>query len=681
MASTHPSAARVGPGVELSGRYRLIRSIGRGSSATVFEAEDTSLQRNVAVKVLHRELSSDQGFLDRFAQEARSAASLSHSNVMSVHDWGEDEAADLGGGSVPFLVLELLEGGSLREMLDEGAVCSPSQVIAFGIDACRALHYAHGQGLVHRDVTPANLMFTEEGTLKVADFGLARALAESGWTEPGKTLVGTARYSSPEQAQGLRLTAASDVYSLGLVLIEALSGSVPFSADTLLGTLTARVESDVPIPADVPEALGEVLRQMTQRDPAARPTSHDAGVGLLGAAKGMPRPAKLPLVGLPDNDVSGEGVSVDEVFEPSSAESATPGMIAGTRVSKPSTAGEDVGIAGVDPSADPDATITDVADRTTIAEVPVVDSGDEPARRWPVLLLSVIVIAAIGWFAFQQVSGNNIAVVSVPDVAGLTVEAALDELGTTWVLEEKLERDSNIAQGSVIRTDPEPGTALEQGAELSYWVSLGLPLVRVPEDDLLGRSEAQAGATLEAIGLVVGEVERVNSEDVGEGNVMSIEVDALELPEGAMVNLVVSQGPQSRVIPAVNEQTDAEQLILDLEAAGLGVVRIDAFDDEVIEGNLVSVVPAPGTSIERGEQVEVTISQGPNPVVIPSTSGLSLTDTLDLLDGAGFLAELVGPNGQDGGEFASCAVVGTDPPSPTTLQPGNVVQVLMSDCT
>lgn len=622
----------------------MIAAIGRGSSANVYEGFDRRLERPVAVKVLHRQLSSDQAFLDRFKNEARSAASLKHSNIMSVHDWGEDT---VDGEPVPYLVMELLEGGSMRAMLDQGAVFSPSQVIAFGIDACRALHHAHKEGIVHRDIAPANLMFTVDGTLKIADFGLARALADSGWTEPGKTLVGTARYASPEQAQGQNLTASSDVYSLGLILIEALSGSAPFSADTLLGTLTARVESDVEVPAAA-GPLAPVLRQMTQREAAVRPTSHDAGVGLLGAAKGMPRPAQLPLVGLIRDEFDNEQQLAD-----------------------PDQLGE----------LDPDATVHEVIDTTTIAEIDPVEALDEPARRWPVLALALAIVAGIGWFVFQTVSGNTIATAEVPDVSGLALEEALEELGATWNLDEKLERDPEVAQGSVIRTDPEAGELLEAGADLSYWVSLGLPLVRVPEDDLIARSEEQARATLEALGLEAGSVERVNSEEVGEGNVISVSSDALELPLGSSVDLIVSLGPQGRVIPTVDVATDPDQLIVDLEAAGLGVVRVDEFDDDVAEGSIVSVTPPSGTEVERGAQVEIVVSSGPIPVAIPSTSGLSLTEALDLLDGAGFLSELVGPNGQDGGQFASCAVIGTDPPSPSELQPGEVVQVLMSDCT
>ena len=170
----------------------------------------------------------------------------------------------------------------------------------------------------------------------------------------------------------------------------------------------------------------------------------------------------------------------------------------------------------------------------------------------------------------------------------------------------------------------------------------------------------------------MGDVQRINSEDVGEGNVISVVAAALELPLGESVDLVVSLGPQNRVIPNFDETTDADQMVLDLEAAGLGVSRIDDFNDEVAEGNLVSLEPPPGTAIERGAQVEVTVSLGPTPVAIPASAGDSLSDTLDVLEDLGFLQELVGD--------AACPVVGTDPPAGATLQPGNVVEIITSDC-
>lgn len=598
---------------------------------------DLTLERRVAVKVLHRNLSSDAKFLERFRSEARSAASLSHPNVMAVHDWGEDD--------VPFLVMELLDGGSMRSMLDDGAVLTPSQTISVGLDAFRGLHYAHSQNLVHRDITPANLIFGDDARLRIADFGLARALAESGWTEPGKDLVGTARYASPEQAQGRRLEGSSDVYSLGLILVEALSGSVPFSADTMLGTLTARVESDVPIP-DVPERLADALRSMTQRDPSKRPTSTEAGVALLKAAEGLPRPKPLPLTGLPESPAEVAPESDDAIVE---------------------GAGDVVG---------PDVTVHESPDQTVVAGTPVVQtSTDEPVRRWPWLVLSVAAIAVAAWFVVTQLGAGGLTSSPVPDVVGMTAEEAVETLGTTWELEEKFDRVTDVPAGQVIRTDPEANESLEEGQTLSYWVSLGLPLIRVPEADLIGRSKEQAIATLEAALLTVGEIDEVNSEDIGEGLVMSIEAPALELPQGDPVNLIVSLGPQNRVIPEVTPGTNVEDYIATLESAGLGVLQSVEYSDDVPLGQFVSIDPPPGTAVAKGSQVTVVISDGPIPVPVPVTSGLDLGDALDRLDDAGLLAgDLLGSGN------ARCSVVGTDPPAGAELQPGEAVAIFLSDC-
>src|SRR3954449_6252990 len=244
----------------LGGRYRLLAPIGTGASAHVYAADDLRLRRRVAVKVLHAALADDEAFLRRFRAEAQAVATLRHPNIMNVYDSGED------GGS-PYLVLELLGGGSLRAMLDRGARLTPSQALLVGLEAARALDYAHRRGLVHRDIKPANLLFDEEGRLCIADFGLARALAEAAWTEPAGAVLGTARYASPEQARGSSVDGKADIYALALVLIEAVTGRVPFAADTTIGTLMARVDR----PIEVPDALGPlvpVLEAAGAADPA-----------------------------------------------------------------------------------------------------------------------------------------------------------------------------------------------------------------------------------------------------------------------------------------------------------------------------------------------------------------------------------------------------------------------------
>ncbi len=223
----------------LAGRYLLHSAIGTGASGRVYLAEDTRLRRRVAVKILHAALAEDSAFLRRFRAEAQVAASLHHPHIVTVHDWGEDD--------VPFMVLELLEGGSLRSILDQETHLSVPQAAGSGATS-RPRSSTRTRGILHRDIKPANLLFDEHGIVRVADFGLARALAEASWTEPSGAVFGTARYASPEQAMGVQLDARSDLYSLSLVLIEAVTGKVPFAADTTIGMLTARTQRPVTAP-------------------------------------------------------------------------------------------------------------------------------------------------------------------------------------------------------------------------------------------------------------------------------------------------------------------------------------------------------------------------------------------------------------------------------------------------
>src|SRR5438128_1108717 len=274
----------------LAGRYRLLGPIGAGASGRVYVADDVRLKRRVGVKVLHAALAEDAGFLRRFRAEAQVAASLHHPNVMAVYDWGDDD--------VPFMVLELLRGGSLRGLLDAGSRLSPAQAARVGQQVTAALEYAHARGLVHRDIKPANLLFDEHGTLRVADFGLARALAEASWTEPAGTLVGTARYAAPEQGTGATLDGRADLYALGVVLVEAVTGRVPDVADTLIGTLAVRARVPLVAPEEL-GALGPVVERAGRSQPSERyPDAVTMADALADASRHLPPPGPLTLVGL-----------------------------------------------------------------------------------------------------------------------------------------------------------------------------------------------------------------------------------------------------------------------------------------------------------------------------------------------------------------------------------------------
>lgn len=284
MPSITESIGRV-----LGGRYRLVTPLGTGASAHVYLADDVSLHRQVAIKVLHPALAGDAAFLKRFRAEARVVAALNHPNILAVHDWGEDEGE-------PYLVLEYLAGGSLREIYDSGVLLTPEQATRIGLEAAFGLDYAHRRGLVHRDIKPANLLFDGEGRLRIADFGLARALAEAAWTEPEGAVLGTARYAAPEQVEGLVLDGKSDVYALALVLYEGLTGRAAFVGDTTLATLMARVGTLLP----EDEALGpltDILVWAAAPDPGERYDAAQLIRRLQALSAALPPPAALPLVG------------------------------------------------------------------------------------------------------------------------------------------------------------------------------------------------------------------------------------------------------------------------------------------------------------------------------------------------------------------------------------------------
>jgi serine/threonine protein kinase/beta-lactam-binding protein with PASTA domain len=272
----------------VGGRYRLLAPVGAGASSQVFAASDTRLDRRVAVKVLHPMLATDRVFLRRFSAEARLAASLDHPSIMRVFDWGEEAEG-------PYLVLEFLGGGSLRALLDTGVLLNHAQAARIGAEAAAGLAYAHRRGIVHRDIKPGNLIFDEEGRLRIADFGVARALAESAMTEPMGAIFGTARYASPEQAEGRALDDRSDVYSLALVLYEALTGRVPFTGDTIASTLMSRVGATLPIAPEL-GPLAPILAQAAISEPLARLDAVAMSSDLELLVRDLPQPEPLPLV-------------------------------------------------------------------------------------------------------------------------------------------------------------------------------------------------------------------------------------------------------------------------------------------------------------------------------------------------------------------------------------------------
>ncbi len=643
----------------LGSRYRLTAPIGSGSSAEVYLADDVTLRRRVAVKVLHPALADDEAFLSRFQAEARAAAALSHPNLMAVYDWGEADG--------PYLVLEFLGGGSLRGMLDQGRRLSPSQALMVGLDTARALDFAHSRGFVHRDIKPANLLFGDDGRLRIADFGLARALSEAAWTEPSDSLLGTVKYAAPEQASGRRVDGKADVYALGLVLIEAVTGTVPLVGESTIATLAGRVDSPVPVP-DALGPLKPVLERAGNPDPAERPDAATLGRALVRAARELDAPEPLPLAGAVTlRPRSGEGdatllplthpaVDADgDDDRDATAVHPAPGKGDGqgdaTAVHRAADAGSDATVVRSGPA-------TAVFDGQEMfggaaeAPDPVEEGGPRRRRRrWPWFLLLVLLIGgtAGGIFAYIQAQP---ATAVVPDVdnrpeddARAVLQRAQDEAQLVWAVEVTREFNEAVPEGHVISQEPAPGAVLQEDATVTLLVSNGPPFKSVP--DLAGITAEDAQVRLAEAELALGGVQTRHDEEVEEGLVLTWSSGGQERPpelrKGTEVDLVVSAGPAPRTVPDLAGKT-VDQARAELGKVGLGAEVTERFSGSVARGQIIGTDPSAGASVARGRTITLVVSKGPDLVKVPDIVGKALDEAKRILEEADLVpGDVTGP--------------------------------------
>lgn len=655
----------------LGDRYRLTRPLGVGASAHVFAAEDIQLRRRVAVKVLHPALATEEAFLRRFRREAQAVANLQHPNILHVYDWGED-------GRAPYLVMELLGGGSLRSMLDRGALLSPAQAAAIGADAARALDYAHRRGLVHRDVKPANLLFDEEGRVSVADFGLARALAEASFTEPAGAVVGTARYVSPELVRGEQLDAKADVYSLALVLVEAVTGQVPFLADTPIGTLMARVGKSLAVP-EAAGPLKPVLESAGTADPADRLDAGSLARALDAVSVKLPFPAPLSLAGpiesgVVERDASsptelpGRPTVFDQTEWEDGPAATGGGADAPPVVVHPVTADRRT-------AAPPDSG----ADRRPASAPPAVDEADgadgaavptpRRRRRWRVVaLIAVVIVLAAGAGAGWALATHRfVPEETVPVLSGQTRTQAAATLAAAHLdlTVSGSQYSSTRAAGEVLSQVP-PSGRLRRGSHVSVVLSAGPQPVPVPS--LATETLAEAEGVLLGRGLKW-TVAQATSMTVPAGTVISSSPDSGTLLPGRSVAIVESSGKPKVAIPAVTLGSEPyPQAQAALRAAGFVPTETQQYSNTVASGDVISVSPASGTPTTYGSGVAVTVSKGPHYVIVPPTAG----------DSVGTAAQTLGDGGlQVGGVDGSPldTVSGTSPAAGSQVLFGSSVVI------
>jgi serine/threonine-protein kinase len=648
----------------LGKRYRLLSALGTGASAHVFLAEDVSLQRHVAVKVLQPGLATDEAFLKRFRAEARSVASLNHPHVLRVFDWGEDTDG-------PYLVLEYLGGGSLRDLLDRGVRLSHSQAAHLGAEVAQGLAYAHARGLVHRDIKPANLLFDEEGLVRVADFGVARALAEAAYTEPAGAMVGTARYMSPESAEGKPVDGKADVYSLALVLYEALSGTVPFVTDTTIGTLAARVGQPLP-PNEALGPLDDVLARAAAPQASARLDAAGFAARLGALASALPTPEPLPLH--PPEHVP--PAPVNGFRPPAISELTQVPHAAGKAGAKPAPVGTKAGPGEIFDAEPGSARARAEAEGGGGGGNGLVIAVRRKSRKKMAWIIGVVVLVlALAAGALVAVHDKVFTPSHpVPTLAGLPLDqaraAAAKDHFTLRV--ESGQKSITVGNGVIISQSPKAGKVLKQGAVLSVVPSIGPPAVAVPS--LAGLNCTQATVALTNAHLKGGCVAGQYSDTVANGVAITWSYDGAQDPQtapyGSIIDIVPSLGHGPVPVPTTISQTDTYQdaLVL-LQAAGLnGTEAYNTSSSGVPAGDVISLEPPSGTSVPYGSTVTVTVSTGPPTTTVPNVYGDTVPQATTTLTDDGLT--VTGVQGNPNG-----TATGTDPPGGTTVPTGSSVQI------
>ena len=579
--------AGLAPGTMVDDRYRIVSRLGAGGMADVFLAEDEQLGRKVALKLLYQRFAEDPGFVERFRREAQAAAGLQHPNVVSVYDRGAYDGTY-------YIAMEYLEGRSLKQLIREEAPLDPVRAIDIALQILKAARFAHRRGVIHRDLKPHNVIVDDQDNAKVTDFGIARAGA-SDMTETG-SIMGTAQYLSPEQAQGHAVSGGSDLYSIGVVLYEMLTGRVPFDAESAVSIALKHVSEAPPpmtaINPSVPPELEQVVMWALNKNPVDRPANADQFITALEQARTV-------LVG----GERGERTA----SLPALASVAAGRYAAAAAVSNP-------------PAAAATHEPTYYGSYEVLEATPSDQPPYEPRRRlWPWLVALLILLLAGGGVAAYLLTRPTKVV--VPAVVNQTFTTAQTELSNDGLGVNQLEVTNAKPAGTVIRQSPLGGTKVKQGTTVSLTVSSGPGNTTVPT--VLGETLQQAKSSIQIAGLTVGRVLHQSNNQYKSGQVIDTSPQAGATPPvGTKVTIFVSSGPAAVRVPDVTSET-LGQAKADLQAAPGQFIVATTYQvsDTATAGTVISQSPKGGTSLTPGSTVTVYVAKAPPTPTVPNVVG------------------------------------------------------------
>ncbi len=583
-------------GTMIDDRYHVLSRLGTGGMAEVYLAEDQQLGRKVALKLLHRRFSEDPDFVERFRREAQSAAGLQHPNVVSVYDRGAYDGTY-------YIAMEYLAGPSLKQLIRQDAPMEPLRAIDITIQILKAARFAHRRGIIHRDLKPHNVIVGDGDHAKVTDFGIARAGA-SDMTETG-SIMGTSQYLSPEQAQGHAVSPTSDLYAVGVILYEMVTGRVPFDAESAV-TIAIKHVSEAPVAPtqinpSVPPELEQVILWALNKNPADRPADADAFISALEAVKvnlteGSPRERTASFTALAAAVPAGAGV---------------------------------VAAAAVAP--DGEAALLAAEGEEPPPEEPASAGG----RRWLWALVAVLLLAGVALGAYLL---TRPATKAVPTVVGEKVSVAQTQIQNAGFTPNLIYRTDTGPAGTVIAQQPLGNTSVKAGSMVTLTVSQGPGNTTVPS--VSGLSAPHANRTLRRAHLKVGRTETASSADVPAGEATRTDPPSgTSLPVGSAVTLFVSSGqPQTQTQKTVPDVTGQPQAAAEaqLGRAGFKVTTSTRDSSSVPAGNVISQSPSGGSTANPGSTVSLVVASAPATVKVPDVKGDTADAASGNLTGAGF---------------------------------------------